>query len=184
MLGKLDRLERGVSPSDARKRVDLHCHSSASTEADEAVLLALQCPESFSDPSAIYRQAKERGMDFVTITDHDSIDGVEKLRDRPDVLSGEELTCYFPEDGCKMHVLLWGITPADHLAVQSMNQDIYRVAEYIEYRRIAHAVAHPVYRQNDLLDAGIWKDSFCSSKDSNASTVRTACCIGRRSSRC
>src|SRR5262245_8817499 len=61
------------------KRVDLHCHSRASTEADEAVLLALQCPESYSEPSEIYAQAKSRGMDFVTITDHDSIAGVTEL---------------------------------------------------------------------------------------------------------
>lgn len=133
-------------------RVDLHCHSSASSEAGEAVLEALGCPESFSDPADVYAQAVRRGMDFVTITDHDSIQGVAKLRHRADVIVGEELTCYFPEDGCKMHVLLWGIDEVHHATVQAIANDIYRVAEYIETHQIAHAVAHPVYRQNDKLE--------------------------------
>lgn len=133
-------------------RIDLHCHSMASTEADEAVLNALNCPESYSHPEEVYAQAKGRGMDWVTITDHDSIAGVTLLNDRPDVITGEELTCYFPEDGCKMHVLIWGITPADHDALQAVARDIYKVARYIARHRIAHAVAHPLYRQNDLLE--------------------------------
>ncbi len=140
------------SSSASPRRVDLHCHSRASNEADEAVLLALQCPESYSKPQDVYRQARQRGMHFVTITDHDCIEGVAELLDRPDVIVGEELTCYFPEDGCKMHVLIWGITRADHDALQAMARDIYKVAEYIEHCRIAHAVAHPVYRQNDKLE--------------------------------
>ncbi len=133
-------------------RVDLHCHSSASSEPGEAVLEALGCPESYSDPADVYAQARRRGMDFVTITDHDSIQGVAKLVHHSDVIVGEELTCFFPEDGCKMHVLLWGIDEVHHAAVQSMANDIYRVAEYIESHQIAHAVAHPVYRQNDKLE--------------------------------
>src|SRR5271169_3163382 len=101
-----------LNPTMNCKRVDLHCHSRASTEADEAVLQAIRCPESYSEPGEVYAQAKQRGMDFVTITDHDSIGGVEELADRPDVLVGEEVTCYFPEDLCKIHLLVWGITPA------------------------------------------------------------------------
>lgn len=133
-------------------RVDLHCHSNASNEADEAVLNAIQCPESYSTPDEVYRQAKRRGMDLVTVTDHDSIAGVETLLDRDDVLVGEELTCWFPEDRCKMHVLVWGITAAQHDELQRVADDIYAVAEYVEHQRIAHAVAHPVYRQNDVLE--------------------------------
>ncbi len=134
------------------KRADLHCHSVASTEADEAALIAIGCPESFSAPSDVYAQAQSRGMDFFTITDHDSVEGVAQILDRPNVLTGEELTCYFPEDGCKMHVLLWGLTREDHAAVQAVASDIYEVARYVEERNLAHAVAHPVYRQNDVLE--------------------------------
>ncbi|MDP9175320.1 MAG: glycosyltransferase [Planctomycetota bacterium] len=134
------------------KRVDLHCHSSASNEPDEALLNAIRCPESFSSPSDVYEQAKRREMNFVTITDHDSIAGVITLAYQPDVIVGEELTCYFPEDHCKIHLLVWGITHEDHDALQAVADDIYRVAEIVETRHLAHAVAHPVYRQNDRLE--------------------------------
>jgi glycosyltransferase involved in cell wall biosynthesis len=134
------------------KRIDLHCHSVASTEADEAALIAIGCPESFSLPTDVYAQAKSRGMDFITITDHDSVEGVTQILHLPNVFTGEELTCYFPEDGCKMHVLVWGLTRDDHAALQAVAQDIYQVARYIEEHNLAHAVAHPVYRQNDVLE--------------------------------
>src|SRR6185503_12390075 len=82
----------------------------------------------------------------------DSICGVQKIADRADVLVGEELTCWFPEDDCKLHLLVYGITPADHDALQRIAGNIYEVAEYIEHNQIAHAVAHPIYRQNDKLE--------------------------------
>jgi len=134
------------------KRADLHCHSIASTEADEAALIAIGCPESFSAPPDVYLQAKSRGMDFATITDHDSVDGVAQILHHTDVLSGEEVTCYFPEDGCKMHVLVWGLSREDHVALQAVASDIYEVARYVEEQQLAHSVAHPVYRQNDVLE--------------------------------
>ena len=133
-------------------RADLHCHSCASSEAGEALLNAISCPESFSEPTEVYAQAKHRRMDFVTITDHDSIAGVKSLPPGRDLLVGEELTCYFPEDRCKMHVLVWGIGRTEHDELQSLAHDIYKVAAYIEQNRLAHAVAHPVYRQNDRLE--------------------------------
>jgi glycosyltransferase involved in cell wall biosynthesis len=133
-------------------RVDLHCHSNASNEADEAMLNAIECPESFSEPVDVYQQAKSRGMDFVAITDHDSLNGIKQLSQKADHLVGEELTCYFPEDRCKIHLLVWGLTDDDHAALQSVADDIYKVATIIQGRNLAHAVAHPVYRQNDVLE--------------------------------
>ena len=137
---------------DAPRRIDLHCHSDASNKAAEAALNAISCPECYSEPREVYQQARRRGMDFVTITDHDSIDGVARIADLPGVLTGEELTCWFPEDDCKMHVLVYGLTREDHDALQSLANNIYDVAEYVERHNLAHAVAHPIYRQNEKLE--------------------------------
>ena len=134
------------------KRADLHCHSDASNETGEALLNAIRCPESYSQPADVRAQAKRRGMDFVTLTDHDTIDGALKIAGHADVIVGEELTCWFPEDHCKLHVLVWGIDRAQHEALQSLAENIYDVAEYIAANRVAHAVAHPIYRQNDRLE--------------------------------
>lgn len=136
----------------APQRIDLHCHSDASNKTSEAVLNAIRCPESYSSPEEVYAQARLRGMDFVTLTDHDSIEGALQIAHKPDVLVGEELTCWFPEDGCKMHVLVFGLTREHHERVQALARNIYDVAEYIEAHNLAHSVAHPIYRQNDKLE--------------------------------
>src|SRR6185369_17456293 len=125
-------------------RIDLHCHSLASNKTSEAVLNAIHCPESYSGPQEVYDQAKRRGMDFVTLTDHDTIDGALKIAHHSDVIVGEELSCWFPEDHCKLHVLVFGIDRAAHDALQSRARNLYDVAEYIETNAIAHAVAHPI----------------------------------------
>ena len=136
----------------APTRVDLHCHSLASSLTAETLLNAIHCPECYSDPRDVYAQARQRGMGLVAITDHDTIEGALSIADRPDVIVGEEVTCWFPEDQCKMHVLVYGITPDDHAHLQSVARDIYEVARYVEERQIAHSVAHPIYRQNDRLE--------------------------------
>lgn len=146
---------RGPDPSGAApppKRVDLHCHSDASNIAGEAVLKVIRCPESYSRPQDVYYQALRRGMDFVTLTDHDTIAGAVRIGDMPGVIVGEELTCWFPEDHCKIHLLVYGIAQREHEQLQGLAADIYRVAEFLEVNRIAHSVAHPIYRQNDKLE--------------------------------
>ena len=57
-------------------RADLHCHSTASQLSKLGVQRALGLPECATPPEEVYALAKRRGMDFVTITDHDTIDGV------------------------------------------------------------------------------------------------------------
>src|SRR4051812_27818160 len=118
-------------------RIDLHCHSEASNRAAEVLLNAIHCPECYSAPADVYAQAKRRGMDFVTITDHDTIDGAVALSNthRDDVLVGEEVTCWFPEDGCKLHLLVYGIDDAQHAELQRRAHSVYDVAEHVESQR-------------------------------------------------
>src|SRR5690606_33527217 len=134
------------------RRADLHCHSDASNKTGEAMLNMIRCPESYSRPQDVYAQALRRGMDFVTITDHDSVEGVSRILEMPGVLVGEELTCWFPEDGCKMHILVYGHTPEQHEDLQKLARNLYDVAAYFEEHNLAHSVAHPIYRQNDKLE--------------------------------
>ena len=76
-------------------RADLHCHSTASQVSKLGVQRSLGLPECATPPEEVYALAKRRGMDFVTITDHDTIDGVLEIADRPDVFISEELTARF-----------------------------------------------------------------------------------------
>jgi glycosyltransferase involved in cell wall biosynthesis len=135
-------------------RIDLHCHSDASNRAAEVALRAISCPECYSRPIDVLAQATRRGMSFVTLTDHDTIAGAVELRaSEPEkTIIGEEVTCWFPEDECKLHLLVWGIDAEHHEQLQRRAKSIYDVADYVESKRIAHAVAHPIYRQNDRLE--------------------------------
>ena len=144
-------------------RADLHCHSSASSGPAVAALALIGCPESYSEPERVYEQAKARGMDLVTITDHDTIDGVMTLVDRgyPGVVVGEEVTVRFPEDKCKLHVLVWGLTPALHeeLATLRLRDDVYLFAAWLRDRNLGHSLAHPMYVQNHKLT--LWHLERC-----------------------
>ncbi len=126
-------------------RVDLHCHSTASQLSKLGIQRALGLPECATPPQEVYELAKRRGMDYVTITDHDTIDGVLELGDRPDVFASEELTVWFRGEPQAVHVLCWGITPADHEWLQAHNDDVEACAEYLHGNDIACALAHPFY---------------------------------------
>src|SRR6185436_16429646 len=84
-------------------RVDLHCHSAASAVAKLGVQQALGLPECATPPVEVHALAKRRGMDFVTITDHDTIAGALEIADEPDVFISEELTARFRGEPQAVH---------------------------------------------------------------------------------
>jgi glycosyltransferase involved in cell wall biosynthesis/predicted metal-dependent phosphoesterase TrpH len=129
----------------ATTRVDLHVHSTASQISRLGVQRALGLPECATPPEEVYELAKRRGMSFVTITDHDTIDGALAIADRPDVFVSEELTVGFAGEPHQVHVLCYGITPDDHGRLLELAGDVTLVAEYLHDREIACALAHPFY---------------------------------------
>ncbi len=126
-------------------RVDMHCHSTASQVSRLGVQRALGLPECATPPEEVYELAKRRGMDFVTITDHDTIDGALQISDRPDVFISEELTAGFRNEPQAVHVLCYGLTVDDHEWLQSHRGDVELCAAYMFERDIACALAHPYY---------------------------------------
>jgi glycosyltransferase involved in cell wall biosynthesis/predicted metal-dependent phosphoesterase TrpH len=126
-------------------RADLHCHSTASQESKLGVQRALGLPECATPPEEVYALAKRRGMDFVTITDHDTIDGVLEIADRPDVFVSEELTASFRGEPQDVHILCYGITPDDHDWLQAHSDDVEVIATYLHENEITCALAHPFY---------------------------------------
>ena len=95
-------------------RVDMHCHSTASQLSKLDVQQALGLPECATPPQEVYALAKERGMDFVTITDHDTIAGALEIADLPGVFVSEELTTWFRGEPQAVHVLCYGITADEY----------------------------------------------------------------------
>ena len=135
----------GANAPRSTTRVDLHCHSTASELSKLGVQRAAGLPECATPPDEVYALAKRRGMDFVTITDHDTIAGCLELADRPDVFVSEELTAWFRGEPQAVHVLCFGITPGDHEWLQAHARDVETVAAYLHEHAIACALAHPFY---------------------------------------
>jgi glycosyltransferase involved in cell wall biosynthesis/predicted metal-dependent phosphoesterase TrpH len=123
----------------------MHCHSSASEVSKLGVQRAVGLPECATPPAEVYELAKRRGMDFVTITDHDTIAGVLEIADRPDVFVSEELTAHFRGEPQAVHVLCYGISPADHDWLQAHRGDVELCVAYLYEGEIACALAHPYY---------------------------------------
>jgi len=129
----------------------MHCHSVASRLTKPEVRKAIFFGECATEPEAIYELAKRRGMDFVTITDHDTIAGGERLAHRPDFFVSEELSARFKGEPREVHVLCYGIDPDDHARLQERSGDVEAVAEYVHSRQILAAVAHPFWEVEEPL---------------------------------
>ena len=134
-------------------KCDLHIHSRYSARSEEWLFRRFDFPDSYSDPKELHRQLLERGMDFVTITDHDTIDGCLQIMALPNVFISEQVTTYFPQDPCKVHILIWGISEAQHADIVIVRDNIFALQRYLQAGQIAHAVAHPLYSINGKLEA-------------------------------
>jgi glycosyltransferase involved in cell wall biosynthesis/predicted metal-dependent phosphoesterase TrpH len=132
-------------PMSTSSRADLHVHSSASEVSKLGIQRSLALPECATPPEEVYELAKRRGMDFVTITDHDTIEGVSTLDHLPDTFISEELTAWFKDEPYAVHVLCYGLTPEDHEWLQAHNDSVEACAEYLQAEGIAAALAHPFY---------------------------------------
>ena len=123
----------------------MHVHSTASELSKLGIQRSLHLPECATEPEEVHELAKRRGMDFVTITDHDTISGAQTLAHLPDTFISEELTVWFRGEPQAVHVLCYGITPGDHEWLQSHNGDVEACAEYLRDQEITAALAHPFY---------------------------------------
>jgi hypothetical protein len=108
-------------------------------------------PESFVEPIDIYERCRALGMDFVTITDHNSIHGALEIAHLPGAFVSSEVTTYFPENGCKVHCLVYGISEEDFDEIQRARNSIYDFSALCLERDIICSVAHPLFQVNQRL---------------------------------
>src|SRR5439155_21373592 len=99
-------------------RADLHIHSKFSDRSPEWLFRRFDFPASNTEPLEVYRRLREQGMRFITITDHDRIEGCLEIADRPDVFISESVTAHFPQDRAAVQILVWNITEAQHREIQ------------------------------------------------------------------
>jgi glycosyltransferase involved in cell wall biosynthesis/predicted metal-dependent phosphoesterase TrpH len=134
-----------------QSKADLHVHSKYSDRPSEWLLRRIGAPECFVEPEALYQRAVKQGMSYVTITDHNSISGALEIAHHPNTFLSAEITTYFPEDRCKIHILVHGITEADFRDIDGVRESIYDLRDLLLERQIVHTVAHPLFSVNDRL---------------------------------
>ena len=132
-------------------KADLHLHSRFSERAPEWLFRRAGLPDSYTEPRALYEGLRARGMDWVTITDHNRIDGCLEIAARPGVFLSEQVSTRFPDDRCEVQVLVWGITEAQHRDLQTARESIFELQKYLAAEQLTHTVAHPLYRVDDRL---------------------------------
>jgi predicted metal-dependent phosphoesterase TrpH len=121
-------------------RCDLHVHTRHSGMCNIPGFHRF-CRESYNEPDAVYETLKRRGMDLVTVTDHDSIDSAEQLRHHADFFLSEEVTCTTPS-GTEIHVGVYGIDERHHVELQRRRTDVPALAAFLNENRIFFSINH------------------------------------------
>ncbi|HTQ62359.1 MAG TPA: PHP-associated domain-containing protein [Candidatus Solibacter sp.] len=80
-------------------------------------------------------------MSIVTLTDHDSIDAGESLRQHADFFLSEEVTVRMPA-GTEMHLGVYGINERDHVEIQRRRKDFISLVMYLTERKLFFSVNH------------------------------------------
>jgi glycosyltransferase involved in cell wall biosynthesis/predicted metal-dependent phosphoesterase TrpH len=140
-----------ITNMDKTSKADLHVHSKYSERPSEWVLRKIGCAESYTEPAKLYKIAMEKGMDFITITDHNTLNGALEIAHLPNAFISEEVTTYFPDDRCKLHVLVFDINEAQHQDITHLRENVFDLVAYLNREKIVHALAHPLFAINDRL---------------------------------
>jgi predicted metal-dependent phosphoesterase TrpH len=121
-------------------KCDLHVHTHHSGMCTVPVLSRI-CRESYNDPREVYETLKRRGMDLVTVTDHDSIDASVSLSHHSDFFLSEEVSCT-TEHGTHLHMGVYGIGERDHAHLQLRRDDLPRLIAFLNEKRLLFSINH------------------------------------------
>ncbi|MBM3199526.1 hypothetical protein FJZ53_01225 [Candidatus Woesearchaeota archaeon] len=133
-------------------KVDCHLHTKYSKEVVISHPLAylVGAKESYLEPEKAYKLAKDKGMDFVAITDHDSIDGALILNDKySDIIMGEELEVKASDEGHLVHLLVYDINEKQHEDLTDLKKiGLKDTCKYLRKNAIVHSLAHLSYKSS------------------------------------
>jgi predicted metal-dependent phosphoesterase TrpH len=169
-------------------RCDLHVHSIRSGPVNLPVLRHFG-HECYSEPREVYETARRRGMDLVTLTDHDSIEGALEIAALPGTFVSEELTCDLP-GGRELHLGVFGLDARQHATLQARRGDPEALFAYLAEQQLPVALNHPFSpltggRVNDDLELGFAHATLVETRNgmmprrTNAYAVAAARAAGR-----
>jgi predicted metal-dependent phosphoesterase TrpH len=138
-------------------RCDLHVHSRFSGRCTVPVLRRF-VDECYAEPAQVHATAKRRGMDLVTLTDHDTVGGGLLLAGRPDTFLSEEVTCVLSGDRT-LHLGVYDLTEGQHEGIAARRFDAESLFAYLAEQRLPVSLNHPFSaltgpRETEDLDLG------------------------------
>lgn len=135
---------------DQLKKMDMHVHTKFSTEGPDLGVIKISI-SMYGDPIELYQKAKKKGMDFVTFTDHNTIDGclylLEKMPHVDDFIIGEEIATYDPEYKFVIHINAYGITRVHHGRIARLRENFPRLIKYLKEHDIFFSYNHPFWHR-------------------------------------
>ena len=127
-------------------KADIHVHSNYSLDVPNL-------PE-FS-PRALYERAREQGLGFFTLTDHDTMQGVEELRRELKaaygdqlpipVVPGVELKVFDPAVGHTIHINVLGLSRSQMRRLMKRRNSVERFTAYCREQNLFHVYNHPLW---------------------------------------
>jgi predicted metal-dependent phosphoesterase TrpH len=102
-------------------RCDLHVHSVHSGRVSLPILGSLG-NECYSEPQEVYDRCHRLGLELVTLTDHDTIDGALRIAHLPGVFISEEVTLILP-GAHELHMGVLAITEEQHTRLSALRRD-------------------------------------------------------------
>lgn len=142
-----------MSSTTSHWKVDLHVHSEHSDSPYSWFLRSSRAAECYTAVERVYDTAKRRGMDLVTLADHDTIDGSLELCSRhpDDSFVSVEVSARFPEDGCIIHLIAVDIDERQHRELQALRPNVYELVGYLHREQIGNFWCHPLSQVNGRL---------------------------------
>ena len=127
------------------KRADMHLHTRFSGWRN---LRLIEAQDSYLSPDRAFLMAKQRGMDFVCFTDHDTIDGaLDFLSRHPEqassVIIGEELETCLPGTAQWFHLGIYEVDERIHEDLVRLKEDGRATMDYLRTRGLLFSLNHP-----------------------------------------
>src|SRR5579862_9298255 len=156
-------------------RCDMHVHSYFSGQATTPFVNRF-CRESYNDPQEVYSVLERRGMNLFTLTDHDSIEGSEKLRRDPNFFLSEELTCRMPS-GTEVHIGVYDFHERQHAQLLQRRNDLISLLMYLTERKLFFSINHVfsgVTGRRDIEDFAWFQEYFPAIEARNSHMLESA----------
>jgi predicted metal-dependent phosphoesterase TrpH len=126
-----------------KMRADLHVHS-AFSGARHYRRAGLS--DAYARPGEIYDRARSAGMDLVTLTDRETIEGclrlIDERGDPDDFVIGEEVEASLPASPLRVHLNVWGIREEQHREIQRLRGDVADLTGWLRTSGVAYCFNH------------------------------------------